>query len=130
MNFGTLQWYPGHIAKAEKELKQQIKLVDVVIEVCDARIPMATSHPQVIFYICFMKRKLEEIITKCVLSEKMDSWLGNRKKILVLNREDMISTADRNAWANFFARQGIKVVFANGQLGMVSPNPKYLTNLW
>lgn len=52
----------------------------------------------------------------------MDSWLGSRKKILVLNREDMISTADRNAWATFFARQGIKVVFANGQLGMVHQN--------
>ncbi|XP_008783383.2 DAR GTPase 3, chloroplastic isoform X3 [Phoenix dactylifera] len=90
-----VQWYPGHIAKAEKELKEQLKLMDVVIEVRDARIPMATSHPQ------------------------MDSWLGNRKKILVLNREDMISTADRNSWANFFTRQGIKVVFANGQLGMV-----------
>ncbi|XP_074571234.1 DAR GTPase 3, chloroplastic isoform X1 [Curcuma longa] len=89
-----VQWYPGHIAKSEKELKEQLKLMDVVIEVRDARIPLATSHPQ------------------------MDSWLGSRKKILVLNREDMISTADRNAWATFFARQGIKVVFANGQLGM------------
>ena len=104
--------------------------MDVVVEVRDARIPMATSHPQVMLYICFMKSKREEIVTKCVLSEQMDSWLGNRKKILVLNREDMISAADRNAWANFFSRQGIKVVFANGQLGMVSPNPKYSTNLW
>jgi mitochondrial GTPase 1 len=51
--------------------------------------------------------------------EQMDSWLGNRKRILVLNREDMISTADRNVWATHYARQGIKVVFSNGQLGMV-----------
>lgn len=49
----------------------------------------------------------------------MDLWIGNRKRILVLNREDMISTSDRNAWATHYARQGIKVVFANGQLGMV-----------
>lgn len=49
----------------------------------------------------------------------MDIWLGNRKRILVLNREDMISTADRNFWAAYFARQGTKVVFSNGQLGMV-----------
>lgn len=49
----------------------------------------------------------------------MDSWLGNRKKILVLNREDMISTADRNAWATYYAMQGTKVIFSNGQLGMV-----------
>lgn len=49
----------------------------------------------------------------------MDLWLGNRKRILVLNREDMISAADRNAWATHYARQGIKVIFSNGQLGMV-----------
>lgn len=49
----------------------------------------------------------------------MDLWLGNRKRILVLNREDMITTADRNAWAMYFSRQGMKVVFSNGQLGMV-----------
>lgn len=89
-----VQWYPGHIAKTEKELKDQLKLMDVVIEVRDARIPMSTSHPQ------------------------MDSWLGNRKRIIVLNRDDMISTADRNAWATHYARQGTKVVFSNGKLGM------------
>ncbi|KAG0476903.1 hypothetical protein HPP92_013744 [Vanilla planifolia] len=89
-----VQWYPGHIAKTEKELKEQLKLMDVVVEVRDARIPMSTSHPQ------------------------MDSWLGNRKRIIVLNREDMISTSDRNAWALFFAKLGDRVVFSNGQLGM------------
>ncbi|GFZ06031.1 GTP-binding family protein [Actinidia rufa] len=89
-----VQWYPGHIAKTEKELKEQLKLMDVVIEVRDARIPLSTSHPQ------------------------MDLWLGNRKRILVLNREDMISTEDRNAWATYFASQGVKVVFSNGKLGM------------
>ncbi|XP_006654441.2 DAR GTPase 3, chloroplastic [Oryza brachyantha] len=89
-----VQWYPGHIAKTEKELKEQLKLMDVVIEVRDARIPLATSHP------------------------KMDSWLGNRKRIIVMNREDMVSTEDRNAWASYFANQGTKVVYSNGQLGM------------
>ncbi|XP_057963700.1 DAR GTPase 3, chloroplastic isoform X2 [Malania oleifera] len=89
-----VQWYPGHIAKTEKDLKEQLKLMDVVIEVRDARIPVSTGHPQ------------------------MDSWLGNRRRILVLNREDMISTADRNAWATYYAMQGMKVVFSNGRLGM------------
>uniref|UniRef100_A0A0D3G800 G domain-containing protein n=1 Tax=Oryza barthii TaxID=65489 RepID=A0A0D3G800_9ORYZ len=89
-----VQWYPGHIAKTEKELKEQLKLMDVVIEVRDARIPLATSHP------------------------KMDAWLGNRKRIIVMNREDMVSNEDRNAWASYFANQGTKVVYSNGQLGM------------
>ncbi|XP_074273561.1 DAR GTPase 3, chloroplastic [Silene latifolia] len=91
-----VQWYPGHIAKTEKELKEQLKLMDVVVEVRDARIPMSTGHPQ------------------------MDMWIGNRKRILVLNREDMISTSDRNAWAAYFAKQGVRVVFSNGKLGLGS----------
>lgn len=45
-----VQWYPGHIAKTEKELKDQLKLMDVVIEVRDARIPLSTTHPQVSFF--------------------------------------------------------------------------------
>ncbi|KQK06092.1 DAR GTPase 3, chloroplastic isoform X1 [Brachypodium distachyon] len=89
-----VQWYPGHIAKTEKELKGQLKLMDVVIEVRDARIPLATTHP------------------------KMDSWLGNRRRIIVMNREDMVSAEDRNAWATYFSSQGIKVMYSNGQLGM------------
>ena len=47
-SIGTLQWYPGHIAKTEKELKEQLRLMDVVIEIRDARIPLSTSHPKVI----------------------------------------------------------------------------------
>ncbi|KHN19897.1 Ribosome biogenesis GTPase A [Glycine soja] len=101
-----VQWFPGHIDKAEKELKEQLKLMDVVIEVRDRRIPMSTSHPQAIFILLLL------------LLLWMDLWLGNRKRILVLNREDMISTADRNAWADYFTRNGTKVVFSNGQLGM------------
>ncbi|KAL2553890.1 Uncharacterized protein Fot_07509 [Forsythia ovata] len=40
-----LMWYPGHIAKTEKEVKNQLKLMDTLIDVRDARIPMSTSHP-------------------------------------------------------------------------------------
>jgi ribosome biogenesis GTPase A len=47
MQTPMVQWYPGHIAKAERQLKEQLKMVDVVLEVRDARIPVATHHPQV-----------------------------------------------------------------------------------
>ena len=48
--WGMGLWFPGHIDKAEKELKEQLKLMDVVIEVRDRRIPMSTSHPQASFF--------------------------------------------------------------------------------
>lgn len=41
-----VQWYPGHIARAERQLQDQLKMVDVVLEVRDARIPVSTNHPQ------------------------------------------------------------------------------------
>lgn len=43
----VVQWYPGHIARAERQLKEQLKMVDVVLEIRDARIPLSTTHPQV-----------------------------------------------------------------------------------
>lgn len=68
------------------------------------------------FLILLMLRIAFHIQNVC---EQMDAWLGNRKRIIVLNRDDMISTADRNAWASYYARKGTKVVFSNGKLGMV-----------
>lgn len=68
-------------------------------------------------FVC-AKHQPEMILSHAVY-DQMDSWLGNRRRIIVLNREDMISTEDRNAWATYFANQGTKVIFANGQLGMV-----------
>jgi len=47
MSRHVINWYPGHIAKAEKELKDFLKAVDVVIEARDARIPTSTTHPLV-----------------------------------------------------------------------------------
>jgi ribosome biogenesis GTPase A len=97
--------------------------MDVVIEIRDARIPLSTSHPKVnafgdCSYLSVQKQQLEMLLSHAGY-DQMDSWLGNRRRIIVLNREDMISTEDRNAWATYFANQGTKVVFANGQLGMV-----------
>lgn len=80
-----IQWYPGHIAKAEKKLKEQLKLVDVVLEVRDARIPLATFHPQI------------------------PQWVGSKKRLLVLNRLDMIPDPVRQLWMNWFKSQGEQV---------------------
>lgn len=89
----TIQWYPGHIAKAERELKEQLKRVDVVLEVRDARIPLATHHPQV------------------------SQWIGDKARVLVLNRLDAIPPAVRDRWQAWFASQGEKPYFTNAQHG-------------
>ncbi|MEA5573796.1 ribosome biogenesis GTPase YlqF [Calothrix sp. UHCC 0171] len=88
-----IQWYPGHIAKAEKQLKEQLKLVDVVLEVRDARIPISTHHPQLF------------------------DWIGNKSRILVLNRLDMISPQVRQTWTNWFQENNEVPYYTNAQQG-------------
>ncbi|BCL35482.1 ribosome biogenesis GTPase YlqF [Nostoc sp. MS1] len=88
-----IQWYPGHIAKAEKNLKEQLSRVDVVFEVRDARIPLATHHPQI------------------------DEWVGSKTRILVINRLDMIPAPVRSQWVNYFQNRDETPLFTNAQHG-------------
>ena len=98
MTTPPIQWYPGHIAKAEKALKEQLKLVDVVLEVRDTRIPLATHHP------------------------KVKEWVGSKARVLVLNRVDMILPAARHLWLKWFQEQGEEVYFTNAQDGKGVPD--------
>jgi ribosome biogenesis GTPase A len=93
MSSPPIQWYPGHIAKAEKALLEQLKLVDVVLEVRDARIPLATHHPD------------------------LDRWIGTKGRVLVLNRVDMISSLDKNRWTDWFRQQDLEPIFTDAQHG-------------
>jgi ribosome biogenesis GTPase A len=93
MTAPPIQWYPGHIAKAERALTEQLKKVDVVFEVRDARIPLATQHPQ------------------------MAQWLVNKDRVLVLNRVDMIPQAVQQDWIEWFKAQGERPYFTNANQG-------------
>jgi ribosome biogenesis GTPase A len=93
MPIPAIQWYPGHIAKAERQLQEQLKKVDVVLEVRDARIPFATYHPL------------------------LATWIGNKQRLLILNRVDMIPQTVKDSWIEWFEAQGEKPYFANAQQG-------------
>lgn len=88
-----IQWYPGHISKAERQLKEQLKRVDVVLEVRDARIPLASHHPQ------------------------LKQWIGDKPRLLVLNREDMISDTLKKEWQEWFKNRGEIPFFTNAKDG-------------
>jgi ribosome biogenesis GTPase A len=88
-----IQWYPGHIAKAERQLKEQLKRVDVVLEVLDARIPLASHHPQVA------------------------EWVGDKPRILVLNRIDMIPDKIGQEWFKWYKAKGEKAYFTDAKQG-------------
>ncbi|MCS5692256.1 ribosome biogenesis GTPase YlqF [Cyanobium sp. FGCU-6] len=78
----AIQWYPGHIAKAEKALAASLEKVDLVIEVRDARIPLATGHP------------------------RLQRWIRDKQHLLVLNRRDMITAQAQAQWDRWFRDQG------------------------
>ena len=95
-----ISWYPGHIAKAERELSDYLKKVDVVIEVRDARIPLATTHPMV------------------------PSWVGSKPLIVAIARIDQISSKALAAWREYYTlnpahkgRPDTKVYFIDGKVG-------------
>ena len=67
-----IHWYPGHIAKAEKKLKEQLSLVDAVIEVIDARLPLSSSY------------------------DNITRLLGEKPRLIMLNKSDLTETAELN----------------------------------
>ena len=93
MSAPPIQWYPGHIAKAEKQLREQLNKVDVVLEILDARIPIASHHPQI------------------------DSWIGTKPRIIVLNRIDMIPESTKQDWLKWFKLHEQQPFFTNAKQG-------------
>lgn len=93
MSSPPIQWYPGHIAKAERQLKENLKRVDVVLEVLDARIPLTSHHPQ------------------------LETWIGNKPRILVINRIDMIPEKTKQEWLSWYKEQGEEPHFTNAKQG-------------
>jgi ribosome biogenesis GTPase A len=78
----VVQWYPGHIAKAERQLKETFKAVDVVVEVRDARAAKATSHPMV------------------------GAWCAGRPRLVVLTHVDAIPSVSQAAWTKAYVDYG------------------------
>lgn len=85
----NIQWYPGHMVKAKRKIAEDLKLVDVVIELLDARIPISSRNPEV------------------------DEIVGNKKRIIVLNKSDLADSAVNRKWVEYFSRENTKVILAN-----------------
>jgi ribosome biogenesis GTPase A len=81
-----VHWYPGHMAKAKRILREQLKLVDVAVEVLDARIPTSSQNPD------------------------LDLMLGGRPRILVLNKADLAEKEETRAWLAYYRGEGKKAV--------------------
>lgn len=89
----NLNWFPGHMAKTRKQITDDLKLIDVVIEILDARIPTSSQNPEI------------KQITQ------------NKKKIIVLNKCDLSDENDNKKWMEYFIKQGYKVVLVDSNTG-------------
>ena len=89
----NINWYPGHMAKTKKQIMQDLKLIDIVIELLDARIPISSQNPNI------------AEITK------------NKKKIIVLNKCDLADDKQNKLWVQYFNKQGIPAVLTDSNSG-------------
>ena len=89
----SINWFPGHMAKTRRQITEDLKLVDVIVEILDSRIPISSQNPDI------------KEITK------------NKKKIVVLNKCDISDERDNSKWMEYFIKQGNKVVLVNSSSG-------------
>ena len=89
----SIQWFPGHMAKTRRKIQEDIKLVDVVAELLDARVPQSSSNPV-----------LRDIIQR-------------KPKVVLLNKSDMADPAQTSKWVSYYASQGEKAIPLESKTG-------------
>ncbi len=89
----VIQWFPGHMAKARRQVTEKLKLIDVVIELVDARLPLSSRNPMI-----------DEIIT-------------HKPRLVVLNKADMADDRLTKQWIAYFKEKGHMAISINAQAG-------------
>ena len=92
-NKTNINWYPGHMLKTKKQIIEDLKLIDVVIEILDARVPGASQNPDI------------QRIT------------NNKKKIVLLNKSDLADEKETQKWVSYFNNRSIKAIPTDSNLG-------------
>ena len=89
----NIQWFPGHMTKAKREIQESLQLVDAVCEILDARIPYSSHNPEI------------------------DELRGNKPKLILLNRTDLAEPEMNSLWIKHFNDQGIPALPICGKTG-------------
>lgn len=89
----NIQWYPGHMTKAKRAMKEDIKLIDLIIELVDARVPLSSRNPDI------------------------DELGAGKARIVLLNKSDLADKRCNSAWETYFVAQGCHVVKVNSKSG-------------
>ncbi len=89
----NIQWYPGHMTKAKRAMQEDIKLIDLIIELVDARVPVSSRNPEI------------------------DKLGANKARLVLLNKSDLASEFYNEAWSVYFKSLGYHVVKVNSRTG-------------
>ncbi|PGT86647.1 MULTISPECIES: ribosome biogenesis GTPase YlqF [Bacillaceae] len=89
----TIQWFPGHMAKARRQVTEKIKLIDIVFELVDARIPMSSRNPMI------------------------DEIVSSKPRIVLLNKADKADDSITKQWIEYFKEQDIPAIAIDAQSG-------------
>ena len=87
------QWYPGHMTKAKRMMQENISLIDLVIELVDARIPLSSRNPDI------------------------DELGKNKSRLVLLNKSDLADPAENRRWMAYFKERGFHVLEINAKTG-------------
>ena len=87
------QWYPGHMTKAKRMMQEDIKLIDLVIELVDARVPLSSKNPDI------------------------DQLAQNKSRIILLNKYDLADPEANKAWKEYYEAKGFFVALVNSKAG-------------
>ena len=90
------QWYPGHMTKAKRAMQEDIRLIDLIIELVDARMPLGSRNPDI------------------------DSLGRQKARLVLLNKADLADPAVNREWISWFEGQGVKALEINAQTGQAS----------
>ena len=89
----TIQWFPGHMAKARREVTEKLKLVDIVFELIDARLPLSSRNPMI------------------------DDVIHQKPRLLILNKADLADATETTKWIQYFEKEGTRAVAINSFQG-------------
>lgn len=87
----TIQWFPGHMAKARREVSEKIKYVDIVFELIDARLPLSSRNPM------------------------LDQIIQQKPRLILLNKADLADSEQNKKWQQFFQKKGYHTLIINAQ---------------
>lgn len=93
-NKTNINWYPGHMAKTKKQIIEDLKLIDVVVEILDARIPKSSQN------------------------KDLQEWVKNKRKIVILNKSDLAEEKANKEWIEYYQKKGIPAVLTDANTGV------------